>query len=301
MLPDERPDEGGVRVERTGHRDLDARRRAAGPRLEDETSIRGPVEEEVRDHHDPAGAEPRPSGDDLANARRRQADEGVRHVRKTMGLVDEPRELRHFRVARRIGAVAGRDHHHDLAGTPPSPGQRTRRIASAVAEHARDIVGGQRPAPVNAEKRPRAQGRRQGVRAARVGRTRPTKREGQENETGGAPVDDPAHHESERLTRSLEVAGLDVVTELAGQAPGQVMDRAGDGLPAPAEQQGRRDLRALGSGRAVEAACHAPAASTECLISRACVVTRTAMVAFACRSDKSVLTRSRSVLSAGTP
>src|SRR5713226_5783953 len=102
MAPDESPDEPGVTVERTGDRDLDVRRRGAGSRLADETSVGAAIGEQVRPDEDTPCAEPRRSRDDLAEARRGQPDEGVRDVAEAMSLVDEPREPGDFRVARGI-------------------------------------------------------------------------------------------------------------------------------------------------------------------------------------------------------
>jgi len=53
---------------------------------------------------------------------------------------------------------------------------------------------------------------------------------------GRAARDDLAQAELELLPRLLEIARLDVVAELAGETPGEVMDRAAGGQPATAEQ-----------------------------------------------------------------
>src|SRR5206468_2956771 len=168
-------------------------------------------------------------------------------------------------------------------------GERGGGVASAIAEHARDIVHGKRPAAVDAEDGPRAERRRHAVRAARVRRTGLVQRQREEHETGGAARDDPARHEFERLT-AVEIARLDVVAELAGEPPGQVSDRAAGRLPPPAEQHGRRDLGAPGDRPGVAPARHAPAVSRPCLMWAARPAALAVMVALARRSDKCLLT-----------
>jgi hypothetical protein len=77
MAADERPDQGGVGIERTGERYRDAGRRGSGLHLLCEEPVGAASEQECRHDHNRPCAEPSPPSNHLPHTRRRQLDERV--------------------------------------------------------------------------------------------------------------------------------------------------------------------------------------------------------------------------------
>jgi len=126
-----------------------------------------------------------------------------------------------------------------------------------IANHARDVVRRWRLTSMNTEKRPCRNSGRYRIGTAPILSSRIVERKGKEHEVHRTACRRSSRHESKRLTCRIEIAGLHVVAELAGQAMRQALDGAsGVGCPPSAEEHGRRHIRAAGRGAAIESFAH---------------------------------------------
>ena len=206
--------------------------------------VRAAGEQDRRHHDDRPRPEPRPPGDHIADPGRSQLDEGLGDLAEAVGLVDEARQPGQLGIVGGVPAATAGEHDHHIRERGAPAGESGERLTGAVAEDAGDVVGARRRAPVEPQRRPAPGDGGQRLAEGPGGFGGQPDHERQGDQPGGAARDRAFDRGGQRLSGTVELAGLDGVPELRRQPARETPERlAAPGLSGGDEQGDRRRLR----------------------------------------------------------